>query len=227
MNRVVACMSCCAFVAAAQQTTTDWPQARGPAGDGHADASNLALPWPEGKPALLWRVALGNGYSGVSEAEGRLYTQVQTRAGQYVVCLEAATGRLLWQSRYNYPWEQAADYPGPYATPTFSAGKLYFTDCYGFAGCLDARNGKTLWTVNLTEAFGGQGTGFGYACSPLVEEGHVFLPVGGKGASLMAFSAQDGSVLWRTGDDAASYASSFMIRVEGHRQVVSFLQNLF
>ena len=101
----------CAFTAAAQQKAADWPQTRGPANDGHVDASNLALPWPSGKPTLLWKTTLGDGYSGVIAVDGRLYTQAQTRSGQYVACLDADSGRVLWQTRYNYPWENAAAYP--------------------------------------------------------------------------------------------------------------------
>ena len=222
---IVVCWLAGASGAAGAERPADWPHVRGPDYDGHADGTNVAWPWAGGQPALLWRTRIGEGYSGMSVADGRVYTQAQGRDGQYVVCLDVATGRLLWQTRYNYPWQLAADYPGPYATPTYSGERVYFADCYGFAGCVDARNGKSLWKVSLTERFGGQGTGFGYACSPLVEEGRVFLPVGGKGAAVVAISAGNGALLWQAGDGAASYVPSLPITVQGHRQIVTFLQN--
>lgn len=58
-----------------------------------------------------------------------------------------------------------------------------------------------------------------------MDEERVILPVGGRGASVVACSTRDGSVLWKSGDDAASYSSTLAIQVQGHRQVVSFLQN--
>jgi PQQ-like domain len=65
-----------------------------------------------------------------------------------------------------------------------------------------------------------------YACAPLVEDERVFLPVGGKGAAVVAISALDGKMLWRAGDDAASYVQSLPISVQGHRQIVTFLENV-
>jgi hypothetical protein len=75
----------CAFAAVAQQKAADWPQTRGPANDGHVDAGNLALPWPNGKPTLLWKATLGDGYSGVIAVDGRLYTQAQTRSAWFTM----------------------------------------------------------------------------------------------------------------------------------------------
>jgi outer membrane protein assembly factor BamB len=226
MLNIVACLISSVLGVAVAAAAADWPHAGGPTYNGHADDTNITWPWPEGKPALLWKKDIGEGYSAISAADGRLYTQMQSREGQYVVGIDVETGRSLWEARYNYPWQLAADYPGPYATPTYSEGRIYFADCYGFAGCLDARNGKSLWKLSLTEQFAGKGTGFGYACAPLVEDERVFLPVGGKGAAVVAVSALDGRLLWRAGDDAASYVQSLPISVQGHRQIVTFLQNV-
>ena len=224
--RFVGCLWFLALVlaAAAQESNIIQPPALVPKEGVPAVGTNLA-PWLNGQPALLWRACLGAGFSGMCVREDRVYTQMQTRAGQYVVCLDLDSGRLLWRTRSNLPWETGGDFPGPYATPVCKSGKVYYADCYGQAGCLDARNGKTLWTVNLTEKFKGEGPGFGYACSPLVDDEKVILPVGGRGASVVACSTRDGSVVWKSGDDAASYSSTLSIQVQGHRQVVSFLQH--
>ena len=212
------------LAAATQESTIVQPPALVPKEGVPAVGTNLA-PLLNGQPSLLWSARLGAGFSGMFVMEDRVYTQVQTRAGQYVVCLNLNSGRLLWQTRCNLPWEIGGDFPGPYATPVCKSGRVYYADCYGQAGCLDARNGKTLWTVNLTKQFEGEGPGFGYACSPLVDDEKVILPVGGRGASLVACSTRDGSVVWKSGDDAASYSSTLSIEVQGHRQVVSFLQH--
>jgi outer membrane protein assembly factor BamB len=190
-----------------------------------AFGTNLALPQGNGQLSLLWWARLGEGYSGVSASDGRVFTQLQTRAGQFVVCLDLDSGRELWRTRSNLPWETGGDFPGPYASPRVKSGKVYYADCFGQVGCLDARNGENLWTVNLTEKYKGEGVGFGYACSPLVDDDCVILPAGGRGASVVALAKQDGSVVWKSGDDAASYSSSLSIQVQGHRQIVSFLQH--
>src|SRR5206468_3693533 len=68
------------------KATADWPHAGGPTYNGHADSTNISWPWPENKPALLWKRDIGEGYSGISAVNGRLYTQVQSRDGQYIIC---------------------------------------------------------------------------------------------------------------------------------------------
>jgi len=204
----------------------DWPHLRGPSYSGVSAETGIVESWPEGGPPVLWRLALGQGYSGFTAVGGRLYTQTQHLSGQYVVCLDAATGLRVWRHRYAWPWEPDSDWPGPRATPSVCEGRVYFAGPFGLAGCLDAGSGRRIWSLNVTRKFGGRGTQFGYACSPLVEDGKVFLPVGGKGASVVALDAADGSPVWRSGDYQASYSSAYPISVGGSRQVVAFLQNV-
>jgi hypothetical protein len=92
-------------------------------------------------------------------------------------------------------------------------------------GCLAAADGRSLWTVNVRTKFGGRGTEFGFASTPLVEDGRVILPVGGPGASMVALNAANGSTLWTSGDEPASYCPAFPMACAGRRLVVGFLQN--
>ena len=203
----------------------DWPHLRGPSYNGHSAETGLADTWPDAGPPVVWRIELGQGYSGFAVVGDRLYTQYQSLSGQYVVCLEAQTGRRLWRYRTGYPWEPDGNWPGPMATPTVYGGRVYFVDAFGLAGCLAARNGRSLWSLNVTEKFDGEGTEYGYACSPLVKDGRVYLPVGGKGAALVALSASNGSVAWASGDDVASYSPAYPITVGGQRQIVVYMRN--
>jgi len=92
-------------------------------------------------------------------------------------------------------------------------------------GCLDAGDGHALWSVNVRQQFDGHGSSFGYACSPVIEDGKVILPVGGPAASVVALDAQTGATVWASGSEPASYASALPITFDGHRHVVAFLQN--
>jgi outer membrane protein assembly factor BamB len=203
----------------------EWPHVRGPNYDAVAPAGRLADAWPAGGPPVLWTRELGQGYSGFVAAGGRVYTQFQSRTGQFVVALDAHTGVELWRQRVDWPWQPAGEYPGPYATPTFAAGRLYYATPAGVVGCLDAADGGSLWSVNVREKFQGRGTEFGYAATPLIANGRVILPVGGPEASLVALDAATGATVWAAGEDTASYCPAFPITVAGRRLVVGYLRN--
>lgn len=202
-----------------------WPHVRGARYDAHAPDTDLADAWPAQGPPVLWMREIGVGYSGLIAVGGRVFTQAQSGVGQVVLALEAATGQTLWQHRYGWPYEPGGMYPGPRATPTYADGRVYYAAPNGEVGCLRAEDGHLLWSVPVKERFGGRGSDFGYACSPLVEDGKVVLPVGGPTASLVALDARTGATVWTAGDQPASYCGALPIGVGGRRQVVAFLQN--
>jgi outer membrane protein assembly factor BamB len=203
----------------------EWPHLRGPAYSGVSDETGLADAWPPGGPPVLWNREIGRGYSGIIAVGNRLWTQRQTPTEQSVLCLDAETGSQIWEHRYGWAYEPGGMYPGPRSTPTWHDGRVYFAAPDGLIGCLRADGGEAIWMVNVNKKFGGHGTEFGYSCSPLVEAGRAILPVGGPEASVVALNAFDGSVVWTSGSEPASYCSPIPITLGGRRLVVAFLQN--
>jgi outer membrane protein assembly factor BamB len=204
---------------------TDWPTVRGQNWDGHSKESGISESWPKSGPPVLWTRELGGGYSSFVAWEHWVATQYQTLSGQYIVCMDAETGHTRWEVRYDWPYEPAGVYPGPRSTPVYSEGRIYFTSPAGLLRCLDAANGRSLWSAQLDTDFAAKLPGFGYACSPIVLENKVIVPVGGDGASIVAFEKSTGSVLWQSGKDAASYASIYPIRFQGEWLLIGYLQN--
>ncbi|QDT13918.1 PQQ-binding-like beta-propeller repeat protein [Planctomycetes bacterium K23_9] len=201
-----------------------WTHVRGNHFSGHSAEIHLASDWPSSGPPVLWVKELGQGYSSVVVQNNRAYTQYQTLAGQYVVCMNAATGQTIWTYRYDWPFETAGLYPGPRSTPTLANGKVYFATPAGAVGCL-THGGTLLWQQDLKTKFDGKGTDFGYACSPTVIDGKVIMPVGGQSASMVALDADDGTVLWKSGDSSASYASALPITVAGQPLVIGYMEH--
>ena len=208
-----------------RESKRGWPHLRGPHYNSVSDESGLLDSWPAEGPPVLWIKKLGQGYSGFTIVDGRAYTQTQTLTGQYVVCLNADTGDSIWEHRYGLQYEPLSVYPGPRSTPTFDSNRLYFAAPSGLVGCLDARDGDLIWSLNVKEKFHGRGTDFGYSSSPLIEDGLVILPVGGKGASVVALNWENGSTVWQSGDSPSSYCSAIPITFQSQRHVVAFLQN--
>jgi len=202
-----------------------WPQFRGPAGDGHAPAVEIIDAFPAAGPPVLWTRELGQGYSGFAVAGGRAYTQTQSLYEQSLVCLNGDTGATIWSYSYGWPYDGGGLYPGPRSTPTVSGNKVYFVSPQGLVGCLTADAGKLVWSLNPNEQFGGRGTEFGYSASPLVVDGLVILPVGGASASVVALNAEDGKLVWKSGNKPASYSTPLPIEWQGVPLVVALLQN--
>jgi len=204
---------------------SSWPHIRGPNYDASASEAKLIDGWPEAGPALLWTRELGQGYSGFVIGGGRLYTQYQTKTGQFVVALDPDSGGEIWRQRVGLPWQPGGAYPGPYATPTYHEEHIFYTTPLGKAGALDAANGREIWSIDLRQKFGMSGVDFGYAISPLIEQNKMILPIGGPGASLVALNVDDGSTAWASGNDPASYCPAYPITFRGRRLIVAFLQN--
>lgn len=201
-----------------------WPHIRGSHYDGLSAETNLADAWPAAGPPVLWTKELGQGYSSIVVYDERAYTQYQSLAGQYVICMDASSGKTIWQYRYDWPFEATGLYPGPRSTPTIANGRVYFSTPAGAVGCLDL-DGDLLWQQDLKTKFDGKGTDFGYSCAPTVVGNRVILPVGGRSASMVALDASDGTIIWKSGDASASYTPAFPIVVNGHRQIIGYLEH--
>ncbi|MGA2258015.1 MAG: PQQ-binding-like beta-propeller repeat protein, partial [Thermoguttaceae bacterium] len=202
-----------------------WPHLRGPYYNAESANTKLADAWPAEGPPVLWNREVGQGYSGVIAVGKRVYTQSQTLTDQKVVALDADSGETIWEHRYDWPYDPGGMFPGPRSTPIWSDGRIYFAAPDGLVGCLRAADGQELWTVNINRQFGGRGADFGYACSPLVEDGKVILPVGGRSAAVVALDAENGRTVWASGNSPTSYCSAIPITFHGARQVVVFLRN--
>src|SRR3954470_3058751 len=82
----------------AKDSASEWPQWRGPNRDGISPDTGLLQDWNAKQPKLLWTAeGLGGGYASVSVAGGRIYTTGNQPAGQAVICLNAANGKVLWK----------------------------------------------------------------------------------------------------------------------------------
>lgn len=179
----------------------DWPQWRGPRRTGHSAEKGWLARWPATGPRRLWSARVGEGYSSVAVAGGRLYTLGNSGGKDSVVCLSADTGKVLWRS--SYPCG-GGDYSGPRATPDVDGGNVYTLSREGLALCLDAVNGKVIWRNDLRRSVRAALPRWGFAGSPLVFGNRVIYNVGTHGTAL---DKKTGKLLWQTGGGAAGYAS--------------------
>jgi outer membrane protein assembly factor BamB len=209
-------------------TESDWPQFRGPRRDGICDERNLLSSWPGNGPKSLWSAnAIGRGYSSPIIAGDRLFITGDVGDELQIFALDL-TGEILWKVANGAAWKE--QFPGARASVTCSAGRIYHQNAHGRLVCLDARDGKELWSLNVLERFGGQNITWGLSECLLVDDQAVYVTTGGADALLVALDKQSGEVRWKSpplrdaaGDNTienASYASPILVRFADRRLLI-------
>jgi outer membrane protein assembly factor BamB len=211
------------LVVTAPAAAEDWPQWLGPRRDG--TSAEKVAPW-EGRPKVVWRVPVGEGHSSPVVAGGKvfLHTKVKDKEEEEVTAFDAATGKVLWHTPYARAKFSSPFGAGPQATPSVVDGRVYSFGATAVLTCFKADGGRRLWQVDALKQFGARNLFFGAACSPLVEDGKVFVNVGGKGASVVAFTKDEGEVAWKKLDAPASYSSPIAFGTGKERQLVFLTQ---
>ena len=200
----------------------DWPQWRGKNRDGISTETGLMKAWPQAGPPLAWRTGgAGEGYSSFATAHGRLYTLGARDGNEYVMAFDTNTGKKVWETRNGARFDNDRG-GGPRGTPVVDGNQLYVLGASGDLSSIDAASGKVAWTLNVLRTFGGRNIQWGLSESPLVLEDRVLVNAGGNGASIVALRKNDGSVLWKSGNDEAGYSSAVLQRIGSVPQAVFF-----
>lgn len=209
----------------AQRSSPDWGQWRGANRDGAATFSTLAA-WPD-KLILKWKVDVGTGYSAPITIGDRVYAFSRQGEDEVMRALEAATGKVVWETKYNatYKPNPAATRThgtGPKSTPAFADGRLFTLGMSGIVTAFDAASGKQLWQKPKSDVEPLYHT----AMSPLVDRGLVIVHVGGhSNGALTAFDVRTGDVKWSWNGDGPSYGSPIAVDLGGTRQVITMTQD--
>lgn len=222
----------------------DWPEWRGAQRDGVWRETGIVEQLPKEGPPRRWQMPIGAGYCGPAVAAGRVVlmdravdpqaqAEVKTQwnfrdktAGQErVVCLDEATGKIVWT--HAYPCAYTVAYgSGPRATPTIRDGFVYTLGAMGDLIALDLATGKPVWQKNLPREFKTEPPLYGYASPPLVDGDRLIVLVGGEGQAVVALDRRTGKLLWKAGDSTEpGYCAPIIRTVGGRRQLIAWTAN--
>jgi outer membrane protein assembly factor BamB len=202
----------------------DWPEFRGPGGQGHSDATGLPIEWSATKN-IAWRTEIpGKGWSSpviagdqiwltyaidepITEEEkqkklaantGNQPLQVVGAVHMHAVCVDRQSGKLLHDVELmverDPQWTHALN---SFASPTpvIADGKLYCHFGAHGTACLDTKSLKVLWTNNETRVMHENGPG----SSPvLVGERLIFHCDGSDEQYIAALDTATGKIAWKT-----------------------------
>lgn len=212
----------------------NWPQFRGPKGDGTSDAVGLPTKWSETQN-VKWKTPLhDHGWSSPVVWDDQIWMTAATEDGKkdFALCVDKSTGKILhdihlWDNEKPSPLGNALN---GYAscTPAIEAGRVYVHfGSYGTA-CLDTKSGKELWQRRdlPCEHFRGPGS------SPIIFENLLIFHMDGYDFHyIVALNKQTGETVWKTdrnidygttnGDLMKSFATPIVIEAAGKLQLIS------
>jgi outer membrane protein assembly factor BamB len=210
-----------AYSPAGSSSSADWPGLWGPSRNG---STTDAFAASRGDTDVLWRRSVAGGYSEIAIHGGRAFTMELRDGEDFVVALDAGTGRELWRIRVGptYRGHGGSD-DGPISTPAVEGNDVFALGPHGHLIAVDVPTGKERWRHDLVNAFGATAPTWGFAASPLIDGRLVIVPTGGATSrGLLAFDRASGQLVWNAAvAKATAYASAVSATIAGVRQVIA------
>jgi outer membrane protein assembly factor BamB len=130
--------------------SAQWPQFRGPSGQGTSHAKGLPLKWGESEN-VAWKTPIhGRAWSSPVVLDGQIWLTTATEDGKELsaICVDAITGRIVHDLKLFHVAEpQFAHKFNSYGSPTpvLEPGRAYVTFGSPGTACLDAKTGRKIW----------------------------------------------------------------------------------
>jgi outer membrane protein assembly factor BamB len=183
----------------AADPANDWPQFRGPQGDGVARQAKPPTTWGD-KDQVKWSTPIrGKGWASPVIAGNRIWIATATDDGRELSLLgvDAATGRIesdrkLFEVAAPQFCHKFNSYASP--TPVVAEGRAYVTFGSPGTACLDAETGKALWERRDFECNHYRGAG----SSPILHGDLLLMHFDGSSHQyLVALRRSTGETAWR------------------------------
>lgn len=185
----------------------DWPHWRGPETNGVSTATDLPVEWAANE-GVLWRQPLpGAAGSTPVLAGGRLFLTTPDEAELLLAAFDATTGQPLWQRTLTTGTSVFRGDEGNLASasPATDGKSVVAVMGDGTMACYQV-TGEPVWKVSLSDRLTPLDIQFGYASSPIVRDGRVYLQwIHGDGdaetheARVACFDLANGETVWVTG----------------------------
>lgn len=213
------------LLAAASTALAQWPQFRGPTGDGHSTARRVPTRW-SATDNVAWKVAVpGRGWSSPVLAGGKVFltSAVGPADGPLELAaqaFDAATGKLLWSTSVftNDTPKTGIHRKNSHASPTpiVEGTRVYVHFGHHGTAALDL-DGRILWRQTSL----GYNPVHGNGGSPILHgKTLIYLADGAEAPFLAALKTDTGEVAWRVArktefQQKFSFATPSLFEFEG------------
>ena len=210
----------------------DWPQFRGPTGQGISTATHVPLEWSSTKN-VKWKTEIpGLGWSSPVLSKGRIYlTTAVSResepASLRALAVNVANGEIVWDVevfRWNTPTKGALHSKNSLASPTpIVQGERVYVHFGHMGTAALSLDGKILWSQREL----GYEPRHGNGGSPiLIGNLLIFSCDGGQDPFVAALDSKTGKLVWKTPRNTParktfSFSTPLAIEVSGIQQIIS------
>lgn len=201
----------------------DWPEFRGPSGQGHSSERGLPLTWSETKN-VKWKTAIpGKGWSSPAILGDRIWLTTATEEGKSLraVCIDMKTGAVLlnielFRLKSSGPLHAKNSLASP--TPVLEGDKIYLHFGANGTACL-TQTGEIVWKTRLDYDNGQHGSG----SSPVIYDNLLVINCDGQEMQyVVALDKLTGKQRWRkyrTG--AQAYTTPLVVKLPAGDQLIS------
>ena len=202
---------------------TDWPQFRGPRGQGVSDEKNVPLTWSETKN-VRWKTAIpGRGWSSPVIQGDRIWLTTATEEGRSLraLAVNVNTGAIeqnveIFQLKSPKLMNQKNSFASP--TPIVEGDRVYLHfGSYGTA-CI-TQSGEIVWKTKLDYDNGQHGPGG----SPIIYDDLLIVSCDGLELQyVVALDKATGKVRWKkTREGYQAYTTPLVVNLPSGDQVIS------
>jgi outer membrane protein assembly factor BamB len=221
MGRLIIALSVL-LLAVACTSQPEIAQWRGPNRDGHYPGNGLLKQWPVGGLQLLWaNDSIGDGYGSPVVTNDGLFVTGAIDSTAYLFSFDL-NGNLRWKVAYGSEWKQG--FPGSRSAPTVVGELIYVSSGKGDIVCLERRDGKIVWSVNMFTGLHGKNTIFGYSEGLLVKDQMIYCTPGGTDTNVVALNRFSGELVWncRGVGQLSAFCSPKIIQRGKHNILLTF-----
>ena len=201
----------------------DWPQFRGPTGQGVSEERNLPLTWSENKN-VRWKVPIpGRGWSSPVIQGDRIWLTTATDEGKSLraIAIDRNTGAILQNVEvFHLKSAKLTNSKNSFASPTpvIDGDRVYLHfGAYGTA-CI-TQSGEIVWKTRLEYDNGQHGTGG----SPIIYDDLLILSCDGNDVQfVVALDKVTGKVRWKKMREGyQAYTTPLVVSLPEGDQVIS------
>jgi len=193
-------LAAAAFLSTPLFAAENWPEFRGPAGDGHTDATGLPVTFGD-TDHVKWKTAIhGKAWSSPVIWGSQVWLSTANEEGTElsVLTLDKDSGKILRDDiLFHVAAPQFCHQFNSYAssTPAIEEGRIYVTFGSPGTACLDTRTGKKIWerTDFVCNHFRGAGS------SPIIWKDLLIMNFDGSDNQfIVALDKATGKSVWET-----------------------------